>query len=229
MLAVIGRCQSGQNVVLWLQPIWLVIIMHKRLGSCSIYLHRSAESPSIRFGLMSFWNEQFSSLTYPLSYLIVALLIYIHCFSEDLIHLSFFLLVKFCIKTESSTSWMHISLITYIQPKSSIAHVLVTLLIMDRIDDLLSGWFLVGGGVSLLSSLSAQVSKIWDGIQAWGYTFICLFFITFYVSSRSVFYFNFSVVSLHLCCMYYFSTVKICYYINATGCGLCGRLHTSAG
>lgn len=117
MLASIGRCKSGQNVVLWLQPIWLVIIMHERLGSCSLYLRRSAESPSIRFGLMSF------SLTYPLSSLIVALLIYIHCSSEDLIHLSFFWRGGggFCIKTESSKSWMHISLITYIQPKSSIA------------------------------------------------------------------------------------------------------------
>lgn len=78
------------------------------------------------------------------------------------------------------------------------------LFIVNRIYVLLSGWVEVGGGVSL-SSLSAQVSHTGrhSGLRL------------FLMYLPEVFFY-FSVVSLHLCCMYYFSTVKIGYYINAT-------------
>lgn len=173
------------------------------------------------------------SLTYPLSSLIVALLIYIHCSSEDLIHLSFFWRGGggFCIKTESSKSWMHISLITYIQPKSSMAQLCLGHAVHHGQNRWSPQWlfFLVGGGVSLLSSLSAQVSKIWHGIQTWGYTFFFYFFITFYVSSRSVFFFFLLCrqFALMLYVLFFYCENMLLYQRHR--CGLCGRLHASAG
>lgn len=224
MLAVIGRCKSGQNVVLWLQPIWLVIIMHERLGSCSLYLHRSAESPSIRFGLMSFWNEQFPSLTYPLSYLTVALLLYIHCSSEDLIHLSFFFLLKFCIKTESSKSWMHISLITYIQPKSSIAQLCLGHAVHHE-QNRSPQWLVFGGWRCISPEFLVCSSQSNMGRHSGLRLYI---FLWHFMYLPEVFF-------VSLCCQFAFMLYVLFFYCENMllyqrhRCGLCGRLHVSAG